>query len=59
MGPLSTWKEATSIYSTWRSVESAGYWDFDFFAGGGFSVYGGNGCIEGVDEGVLELLTDG
>lgn len=59
MGPLSTWKEATRIYSTWRSAASAGYWDFNLLDCGALPARRERGLIDGVDEGVRELLIDG
>lgn len=47
------------MYSTWRSVASAGYWDFNLLDREGFSACCKKGFVECVEEGVLELLIDG
>lgn len=58
IGPRSTWNEATRIYSTWRSVESAGYCDLSLALRRGASDFCAVRLFEDGVEGLLELLME-
>lgn len=58
IGPRSTWKDATRIYSTWRSVESAGYCDLSLALRRSPSDCCGIRLLEDGVEGLLELLME-
>lgn len=58
MEPRSISNEATSIYSTCLSVDSAGYWDLSLFEGLVAPLSWGVFLAEDRVDGVLELLSD-
>ena len=48
------------MYSTWRSVDSAGYWDFSFLTGNACPTGKGVCWVDREEEGVrMLLLMDG